>query len=228
MRIPVPLLLSLPASGLVSGANLSACFARDRGIGAEEKAHVRSKLVAVIGQEDSQVRRPPRHPVWACYARCQSALALPQRLPYRHPINVVCRGTHARLSPRMRFNRGSAQTRKRASEVMVTPCGSLRQCSSAYIDDGRRTPFNIGMVSRDGRYLLPLQFAVLLALVFAKIARIDYPRYWPSLMEDLLAVTAEGDGLRRRRAYLVLHHVLKELSSKRLAADQRTFAEVRA
>ena len=77
------------------------------------------------------------------------------------------------------------------------------------------------------RLLLPLQFAVLLALVFAKIARIDYPRHWPSLMEDLLAVTAEGDGLRRRRAYLVLHHVLKELSSKRLAADQRTFAEVR-
>ena len=74
--------------------------------------------------------------------------------------------------------------------------------------------------------LLRLQFAVLLALVFAKIARIDYPRFWPSLVDDLLAVTAEGDGLRRRRAYLVLHHVLKELSSKRLAADQRTFAEV--
>ena len=78
----------------------------------------------------------------------------------------------------------------------------------------------------DARCLLPCQFAVLLALVFAKIARIDYPRYWPSLMEDLLAVTAEGDGLRRRRAYLMLHHVLKELSSKRLSADQRTFAEV--
>jgi hypothetical protein len=76
------------------------------------------------------------------------------------------------------------------------------------------------------RCLLFVQFAVLLALVFAKIARIDYPRYWPSLVDDLLAVTAEGDGLRRRRAYLVLHHVLKELSSKRLSADQRTFAEV--
>lgn len=29
-----------------------------------------------------------------------------------------------------------------------------------------------------------------------------------------------------RRVYFVLHHVLKELSSKRLAADQRSFAEV--
>lgn len=32
--------------------------------------------------------------------------------------------------------------------------------------------------------------------------------------------------LSSRRTYLVLHHVLKELSSKRLAADQKAFAEV--
>ena len=37
-----------------------------RGIGAEEKAHARSKLLAVIGQEHSQVRRRP----W-CGSRCQ-------------------------------------------------------------------------------------------------------------------------------------------------------------
>jgi len=30
-----------------------------------------------------------------------------------------------------------------------------------------------------------------------------------------------------RRVYFVMHHVLKELSSKRLAADQKNFAEVR-
>jgi hypothetical protein len=30
-----------------------------------------------------------------------------------------------------------------------------------------------------------------------------------------------------RRTYFVLHHVLKELSSKRLAADQKAFAQVR-
>ena len=62
-------------------------------------------------------------------------------------------------------------------------------------------------------------------MVFAKVARVDYPRYWPSLIDDLLAVLGGGDALRRRRGYLVLHHVLKELSSKRLAADQRNFAQ---
>ena len=71
------------------------------------------------------------------------------------------------------------------------------------------------------------KFAVQIALVFAKVARVDYPRYWPGLVDDLLAVLRGGDALRRRRGYLVLHHVLKELSSKRLASDQRTFAQVR-
>jgi hypothetical protein len=35
-----------------------------------------------------------------------------------------------------------------------------------------------------------------------------------------------ADGLATKRIYLVLHHVLKELSSKRLVADQKNFAEV--
>jgi len=37
-----------------------------------------------------------------------------------------------------------------------------------------------------------------------------------------------GSGLQLAsgRTYLVLHHVLKELSSKRLATDQKAFAEV--
>lgn len=70
------------------------------------------------------------------------------------------------------------------------------------------------------------QFAVQIAVIFTKVARVDYPRYWPSLIDDLLGVLSGGDMLRRRRGYLVLHHVLKELSSKRLASDQRTFAQV--
>lgn len=76
----------------------------------------------------------------------------------------------------------------------------------------------------------------------AKVARFDFPSQWPSLFSDLLAglepnaaaaATAGGGGsaagpslLLVRRTYFVLHHVLKELSSKRLAADQKAFAEV--
>ncbi|WIA40697.1 hypothetical protein OEZ86_004393 [Tetradesmus obliquus] len=87
------------------------------------------------------------------------------------------------------------------------------------------------------------QIAVQVALVVAKVARFDFPSQWPSLFSDLLAglepnaaaaaATAGGGGsaagpslLLVRRTYFVLHHVLKELSSKRLAADQKAFAEV--
>ena len=72
-----------------------------------------------------------------------------------------------------------------------------------------------------------MQFAVQIAVVIAKVARVDYPRHWPSLFADLLGKLESSDTLTTRRTYLVLHHVLKELSTKRLAPDQRAFAEVR-
>ena len=76
------------------------------------------------------------------------------------------------------------------------------------------------------------QIAVQVALVYAKIARYDYPSEWPTLFSDLMGCLAAASSstppsaLLVRRVYLILHHVLKELSSKRLPADKRTFAEV--
>ncbi|KAG2435382.1 hypothetical protein HXX76_007454 [Chlamydomonas incerta] len=70
------------------------------------------------------------------------------------------------------------------------------------------------------------QIAVQVALVYAKVARLDYPADWPGLFGDLLANLNGGSGLTVRRVYLILHHVLKELSSKRLVADQAHFAQV--
>lgn len=64
------------------------------------------------------------------------------------------------------------------------------------------------------------------AVVIAKVARNDYPRQWPALFADLLAHGRSGSALTVRRTYLVLHHILKELASKRLAADKKVFAEV--
>jgi hypothetical protein len=70
-----------------------------------------------------------------------------------------------------------------------------------------------------------LQIAVQFALAVARIARIDYPSQWPSLFEDILQ-RLQGSSLSARRVYLVIHHILKELASKRLAVDQAVFAEV--
>ena len=79
------------------------------------------------------------------------------------------------------------------------------------------------------------QIAVQTAVVLAKVARLDFPKAWPSLFTDLLgrlqaaSATPDSSGtLTSRRCYLALHHTLKELSTKRLAPDQRTFSEVSA
>ena len=71
-----------------------------------------------------------------------------------------------------------------------------------------------------------VQLAVQVALVFAKVARSDYPKEWPTLFAELTSRLQSSSLLTVRRVYLALHHILKELSSKRLAADQRTFADV--
>jgi hypothetical protein len=65
-----------------------------------------------------------------------------------------------------------------------------------------------------------------LAVLHAQMARFDFPRDWPELFPGLLAVIQSGSELQVRRAMLSLNDVLKELSSKRLPADKRKFAEV--
>ena len=67
-----------------------------------------------------------------------------------------------------------------------------------------------------------------MAVVFAKVARVDYPRAWPGLFTDLLQQMQSQNTLVVRRVYLVLHHALKELASKRLSSDQKAFAEVKS
>jgi hypothetical protein len=67
---------------------------------------------------------------------------------------------------------------------------------------------------------------VQLALLISKIARFDYPREWQELFPTLLQKLQSPDVLMTQRVYLVLNQILKELSTKRLAADQRNFAEI--
>ncbi|GAB2273807.1 hypothetical protein Dimus_008582 [Dionaea muscipula] len=68
--------------------------------------------------------------------------------------------------------------------------------------------------------------AVMLAVVISKIARIDYPKEWPDLFTVLAQQLQGADVLSSHRIFMILFRTLKELSSKRLAADQRNFAEI--
>lgn len=70
------------------------------------------------------------------------------------------------------------------------------------------------------------------AVILSKVARLDFPKSWPSLLTELLGrLQAAGSAgpsgtLTTRRCFLALHQTLKELSTKRLAADQRTFEQI--
>ncbi|XP_026671857.1 importin-11 isoform X1 [Ceratina calcarata] len=70
------------------------------------------------------------------------------------------------------------------------------------------------------------QLAVQLAALIAKIARHDCPREWHTLIPTLLEVIRGQSPLAQHRALLTLHHVIKTLASKRLAADRRLFQEL--
>jgi len=70
------------------------------------------------------------------------------------------------------------------------------------------------------------QLATQLAVVIAKVARFDCPREWPTLMPVLLSKVGDDNILVQQRGLLSLHHVIKTLSSKRLAGDRRLFQEL--
>lgn len=67
--------------------------------------------------------------------------------------------------------------------------------------------------------------ALQVALAVAKMARQDYPATWPTLLDELITpVNEDGTSdILVRRIWLTLHHVIKQLATKRLAPDKRNF-----
>ncbi|CAA0836277.1 ARM repeat superfamily protein [Striga hermonthica] len=70
------------------------------------------------------------------------------------------------------------------------------------------------------------QISLTLAVLISKIARFDYPKEWPDLLSALAQQLQSADILTSHRIYLILFRILKELSTKRLAPDQRTYTEI--
>uniref|UniRef100_A0AAY4ANN1 Importin-11 n=1 Tax=Denticeps clupeoides TaxID=299321 RepID=A0AAY4ANN1_9TELE len=70
------------------------------------------------------------------------------------------------------------------------------------------------------------QIATQIAVLIAKVARLDCPRQWPELIPILLESVKVQDGLQQHRALLTFYHVTKTLASKRLAADKKLFQDL--
>lgn len=54
-------------------------------------------------------------------------------------------------------------------------------------------------------------------MLIAKVARLDCPKEWPELFPTLLQAVENSDSIIQHRSLLTLHHVVKAISSKRLA-----------
>lgn len=64
-------------------------------------------------------------------------------------------------------------------------------------------------------------------MIFSKVARFDFPSHWPNMLMDIFATVKGSEDIGDvHRVFLVLQHILKELSTKRLPADQKLLAEV--
>lgn len=70
------------------------------------------------------------------------------------------------------------------------------------------------------------QVAVQVAVIISKIARLDCPQNWPELIPTLLEAVRVDNQLQQHRALLVLHHVIKALSTKRLRNDRQMFEDL--
>ncbi|XP_034026426.1 importin-11 [Thalassophryne amazonica] len=70
------------------------------------------------------------------------------------------------------------------------------------------------------------QIATQIAVLIAKVARLDCPRQWPELIPTLLESVKGQDGLQQHRVLLTFYHVTKTLASKRLAQDRRLFQDL--
>lgn len=70
------------------------------------------------------------------------------------------------------------------------------------------------------------QIALTLAVLISKIARIDYPKEWPDLFSVLAQQLQTADVLTSHRIFMILFRTLKELSTKRLTSDQKTYSEI--
>ncbi|XP_053304003.1 importin-11 [Spea bombifrons] len=70
------------------------------------------------------------------------------------------------------------------------------------------------------------QIATQIAVLIAKVARLDCPKQWPELIPTLIESVKMQDDLRQHRALLTFYHVTKTLSSKRLASDRKLFQDL--
>ncbi|XP_051924446.1 importin-11 [Hippocampus zosterae] len=99
-----------------------------------------------------------------------------------------------------------------------------RRVAPNALSEAEKTTLRAGLITNFNEPVN--QIATQIAVLIAKVARLDCPRQWPELIPILLESVKVQDGLQQHRALLTFYHVTKTLSSKRLAEDRRLFQDL--
>ncbi len=70
--------------------------------------------------------------------------------------------------------------------------------------------------------------AIQLSLIISKMARYDFPRFWPDLLSRLLGNLESAGEMHRKRSLQTLHRVIKSLCSKLLPEAKKCLYEMAA
>lgn len=71
-----------------------------------------------------------------------------------------------------------------------------------------------------------IQVATQIALIIAIIARSDFPKLWPQLLNNLHTILMGTESISKIRAMTALYHVIKVLASRTLKPDRLAFQQV--
>ncbi|XP_075039084.1 importin-11 isoform X2 [Mixophyes fleayi] len=99
-----------------------------------------------------------------------------------------------------------------------------RRVAPNALSEGEKSALRAGLITNFNEPVN--QIATQIAVLIAKVARLDCPKQWPELIPTLIESVKVEDDLRQHRALLTLYHVTKTLSSKRLAADRKLFQDL--
>lgn len=90
-------------------------------------------------------------------------------------------------------------------------------CFCSAISEAEKQTLRQGLISN---FSEPInQIATQLAVLVSKVARIDWPKEWPELFPTLMQAIESSNSIVQHRSLLTLHHVVKAISSKRLAGN---------
>ncbi|XP_073440362.1 importin-11 isoform X3 [Dendrobates tinctorius] len=101
-----------------------------------------------------------------------------------------------------------------------------RRVAPNALSEAEKSTLRVGLITNFNEPVN--QIATQIAVLIAKVARLDCPKQWPELIPTLIESVKVQDDLRQHRALLTFYHVTKTLSSKRLAADRKLFQDLAA